>query len=52
MIGGTDGSPQVAAGRAVVTFVIAFDADGNPIVIDISQTATPKMEHTTKLLCA
>jgi hypothetical protein len=47
-----EGPPLVIAGRAEQTYLITFDAEGNPIFTLTSDTSTPNMEHLTKLLCA
>jgi hypothetical protein len=52
LVRGTGEAPFVSAGRAVVTFRIMFDADGNGTVIDVTQVATPKMFHLTQVLCS
>jgi hypothetical protein len=44
--------PLVSAGRGVLTFLITFDAQGNPTVTQIGETATPNLVHLTQLLCA
>jgi len=46
------GAPLVAAGRAVVTILVTFDTDGNPIFTKTGESSTPNMEHVTKVLCA
>lgn len=52
IIRGTDGPPLVSAGRGVVTFLITFDANGNPVVTKTAETSTPNLAHLTQLLCA
>jgi hypothetical protein len=52
IIRGTDGPPLVSAGRGVITFLITFDADGNPIFSDVRESSTPKIVHLTQILCA
>lgn len=52
IIRGTDGPPLVSAGRGVITFLVRFDADGNPILSDFRQTSTPNLVHLTQVLCA
>ena len=52
LVKGTGGAPFVSAGRAVVTLRFTFDADGNGILLDETQVATPKMFHLTQLLCS
>jgi hypothetical protein len=44
--------PRVSAGRGVATFLITFDADGNPTVTKTGETSTPNLVHLTRLLCA
>jgi hypothetical protein len=51
IIEGTDGPPLVSAGRGVITLVITFDANGNPVVTR-TDTSTPNLVHLTQLLCA
>jgi hypothetical protein len=46
------GAPFVYAGRALVTFRIKVDSEGNGTLIDVTQVATPKMVHLTQLLCS
>lgn len=50
IIRGTD-PPLVSAGRGVITYLITFDAEGNPHVTVASQTSTPNLAHLTGLLC-
>jgi hypothetical protein len=52
LLRGTGGAPFVSAGRAVVTYRFRFDSEGNAILIDVTQVATPKMVHLTQLLCS
>jgi hypothetical protein len=47
-----DGTPFVSAGRAELTFLVTFDADGNPIFTPTGVSETPKIVHLTQLLCA
>jgi hypothetical protein len=47
-----EGPPIVTAGRAALTYLVTFDVDGNPIFTPTRETATPNMEHLTKILCA
>jgi hypothetical protein len=51
IIEGTDGPRVVSAGRGVITFLITFDANGDP-VITVTETSTPNLVHLTQLLCA
>ena len=51
IIDGTESPPLVSAGRGVATFVITFDANGNPVVTE-TETSTPNLVHLTQLLCA
>jgi hypothetical protein len=46
-----DTPPLVSAGRGVIRFHYTIDADGNPVVTDVTQTSTPNLVHTTQLLC-
>jgi hypothetical protein len=54
IIEGTDGPPLVAAGRAVITLLVTFDEDGNPVVTQTIGTVTPNLagKHLLQLLCA
>ena len=46
-----EGAPLVSAGRAVQTFLITFDADGNPVFTSTGTRSTPNMVHATQVLC-
>jgi hypothetical protein len=43
--------PLVSAGRAVDTFTVSFDSEGNPTFTELGDSATPNMVHITQILC-
>jgi hypothetical protein len=48
-----NGKPTVVtAGRATLTYLVTFDAAGNPVFTPTGVTETPNMEHLTQILCA
>jgi hypothetical protein len=47
-----DGPPLVSAGRVVVTLLVTFDADGNPIFTVTGITSTPNIVGLSQFICS